>query len=250
MLGRAWRARQGKDEPGSWKAGEEAVKAFLARNRIDTRGIVIVDGSGLSRENRVTSRMITDVLVTMWHHPDAKAYFDSLCIAGHDGTLKKRMKDLRGHVFGKTGYIGGVRSLSGYLHTYGGDWLAFSIIYNGIKGDVAPYEDLQDDACRILVQWPDVKPLPPTTRRATTQTAEATEEPSAEAAEEAATQPATEPTAEPHTAPPPPPESPAPVPAPAKQPAPPPQPPPPPPPASPPLPPALQFPPIPPPATK
>jgi D-alanyl-D-alanine carboxypeptidase/D-alanyl-D-alanine-endopeptidase (penicillin-binding protein 4) len=157
MLGRAWRSRQGRAEPGSWQAGEQAVKAFLARNNIDTCGIVIADGSGLSRDNRVTARMITDLLTVMWRHPDGKTYFNSLGVAGSDGSLATRLTDVRGKVFGKTGFIGGVGSLSGYIHTDRGEWLAFSIIYNQIRGEVDPFESLQDDACRLLVHWPHVK---------------------------------------------------------------------------------------------
>jgi D-alanyl-D-alanine carboxypeptidase/D-alanyl-D-alanine-endopeptidase (penicillin-binding protein 4) len=64
------------------------------------------------------------------------------------------MTDLAGRVFAKTGYIGGVRSLSGYVKTGEGKWLVFSIIYNGIPGDVKPYEELQDQAVRLLAEWP------------------------------------------------------------------------------------------------
>ena len=164
LLGRAYRARQGKDEPGSWEAGEEAVKAFLATNRIDASNIVVADGSGLSRENRVTARMISDLLKAMWKHKHKQAFFDSLSIAGKDGTISSRMKDLEGRVHAKTGYIGGVRALSGYVKNDAGRWLAFSIIYNGIDGSVKPFEERQDNAVRVLAAWPKPANLPPTTR--------------------------------------------------------------------------------------
>ena len=65
----AYMQKQGKDEPGSWANGEIATKAFLKANNIDASKYVAADGSGLSRENRVTSRLISDVFVTMWKHP-------------------------------------------------------------------------------------------------------------------------------------------------------------------------------------
>jgi D-alanyl-D-alanine carboxypeptidase len=45
-----------------------------------------------------------------------------------------------------------VRTLSGYLKTRDGKWLAFSFLYNGVQGPVKALEELQDEACRILVE--------------------------------------------------------------------------------------------------
>ena len=168
ILGRAYAQKQGRDEPGSWKNGSEAVFAFLKKNRINTDGIAIIDGSGLSRDNRVTSRMISEVFRVMWRHRDKETFFDSLTIAGVDGTIAKRMTDLKGRVHGKTGFIGGVRSLSGYVQNDDGKWLVFSVIYNGFSGSAAPFEDMQDNAVRVLAAWPKEAKLPPTTRRAAT----------------------------------------------------------------------------------
>lgn len=164
ILGRCYAEKLGRNEPGSWANGEEAVKAFLTRNGIDTADIRLVDGSGLSRRDRVTTRMITDVLAVMWKHPEKQAYFDSLSISGVDGSIYERLTDLKGRVHAKTGFIGGVRSLSGYVQNDDGKWLAFSIIYNGIRGSVKPFENRQDNACRILAAWPKPAKLPATTQ--------------------------------------------------------------------------------------
>lgn len=147
LLGKAASGR------ASWEAGAEAVDAFLKQKGINSEGVRVVDGSGLARENRVTARAITELLTFMHRHPQAKAFRNSLAVAGRDGTIRNRMKDVEGLVLAKTGYIGGVRSLSGYARTRAGKWLAFSIIYNGIPGDVKPFEALQDEACRALVEW-------------------------------------------------------------------------------------------------
>ena len=111
--------------------------------------------------------MISDLLRTMWKHKEKRAFFDSLSIAGEDGTIASRMKDLKGRVHAKTGFIGGVRALSGYVKTEEGKWLAFSIIYNGIDGSVKPFEERQDNACRVLAAWPKRASLAPTTGPAT-----------------------------------------------------------------------------------
>lgn len=145
----------GKVDSGraSWEAGAEAVQAFLKRNGISSDGVRVVDGSGLARENRVTTRAISELLVFMHGHRHAEIFRNSLSVAGRDGTIRNRLKDIEGQVLAKTGYIGGVRSLSGYAKTKSGKWLAFSIIYNDVPGDVKPFEALQDEACRVLVQW-------------------------------------------------------------------------------------------------
>jgi len=81
----------------------------------------------------------------------------SLALAGEDGTLKKRMRDphTKGRVFAKTGYINGVRTLAGYVHTRSDRWLAFAIYYNQ-AAKTRPLTRIQDDACRLLVNWPDL----------------------------------------------------------------------------------------------
>ena len=153
---RAYAPRLGKLEPGSWQLGGEAIHAFLQRNQIDDSKLIVVDGSGLAHGDKVTTHLITDELNLMWHHRYSKTFFNSLPVAGKNGTISKRMKDIAGQVFAKTGYIHGVRSLSGYIHTRENKWLAFSIIFNHIPGDVDPAEDVQDNACRVLYQWPNI----------------------------------------------------------------------------------------------
>jgi D-alanyl-D-alanine carboxypeptidase/D-alanyl-D-alanine-endopeptidase (penicillin-binding protein 4) len=163
-LGRASMAKQKLNVPGSWRNGTSAVLAFLHKNKINTTGYVIEDGSGLSREDRVTAHLVSDVFRTMYHHPYYEDFRQSLSAAGEDGTLRTRMKDITGHFFGKTGYIGGVRSLSGYVKTKSGRWLVVSMIFNGIEpaGLVKPIEDMQDDVVRVLVDYPNIASTQPT----------------------------------------------------------------------------------------
>ena len=154
LQGRDWNLAHGKDEPGSWASGGEAVHDFLRRNKIDDSQYVLVDGSGLSRENRVTVRIITDIFALMARHAYHEEFYNSLTICGTDGTLRKRMKDIAGMVRGKTGSIGGVRSISGYVTTRAGKTLAFSFIYNELGRHEKQSEDLSDQACHVLVDWP------------------------------------------------------------------------------------------------
>jgi D-alanyl-D-alanine carboxypeptidase/D-alanyl-D-alanine-endopeptidase (penicillin-binding protein 4) len=156
LNGEDFQRERGEKEPkGSWAKGSDAAHAFLRKYHIDDSKIRIIDGSGLSRENRVTARGITDLLATMHDHQYAQTFFDSLAIGGRDGTIRSRMKDLNERVHAKTGFVGGVRSLSGYVKTRSGKTLCFCIIYNHIPESelgVKPFEQMQDDACRAMVE--------------------------------------------------------------------------------------------------
>jgi len=104
-------------QTGTWINGAAAVRHALL-GHLGTRATLlrIVDGSGMSRGNRVSAQSIVALLGAMHRDPQlAEPFMNSLSIAGTDGTLKKRMRDLHATVLGKSGYINGVCTLSGYL---------------------------------------------------------------------------------------------------------------------------------------
>lgn len=183
MTGQAYEAKHGRRVPGSWENGGRALRAFLRKNGIDDRRLVPIDGSGLSPQNRLTTRMLTDLLAVMYARPDREDYMASLTICGVDGSLKDRMTDLKGRVLGKTGYIGGVSSTSGYIKTNAGKWLAFSFVYNQIPersdddSDVKPFTKLQDEACDILASWPNISATPTSNCADPAETATSTAQP-------------------------------------------------------------------------
>jgi len=120
---------------GSWSAGVAALRAELERLGIDVTGLSIVDGSGLSYEDRVTPRVLVAALRA------AKASFDfgpefvaALPIAAADGTLEKRTENAAGRVRAKTGLLTRVTSLSGYALSGDDQPLVFSILVNGYTG--------------------------------------------------------------------------------------------------------------------
>jgi D-alanyl-D-alanine carboxypeptidase/D-alanyl-D-alanine-endopeptidase (penicillin-binding protein 4) len=155
-LGAAYR---GPAEPGpfvgSWRRGAAAVERFLNKLHLPDESRRIADGSGLSRDNGVTPMLITEVLVHMHGRPAWAIYRDSLSVGGVDGTLARRLRDpgLKGSIFGKTGYIRGVSALSGYARTPSGELLAFSMIFNDIKGAVTTFKELEDEIGRELVRY-------------------------------------------------------------------------------------------------
>lgn len=150
-LGYRWASQQGYPVPqGSWDTGRSALLAFLHQAKIDDRGLNLVDGSGLARKNRTTAAAQVALLRFMYRHPQRDLFVASLSRAGHDGTLRKRLKGLPGSIHAKTGLLRGVRALSGYAVTPQGRWRAFCILFNGFKGRTGPFNDLHDKICRIL----------------------------------------------------------------------------------------------------
>lgn len=154
--GYEWARRQGIANPqGNWKLGQQAVKELVARARVDTEGLVIADGSGLSRENTCTARQLVQLLAWAHRQPFASLLVDNLSVAGVDGSLRKRLTDMPGRVHAKTGTMQGVRSLAGYVEGDAGPRHAFAVIFNGYNGPSTPYKEIQDRFCRILIAAAD-----------------------------------------------------------------------------------------------
>ncbi len=141
---------------GSVVNGVNAVKEIFAEIGLNPDNIVMADGSGLSHLNMVTPRQVVELLKYMYSNK--KVYYDfynSLPIAGVDGTLGKRMKNTSAEnvVRAKTGYIGFVRSLSGYAVTGDKEPIAFSMIANNFSVPVKLADNLQDLVCLRLTNF-------------------------------------------------------------------------------------------------
>ncbi|NOL47016.1 penicillin-binding-like protein Pbp4 [Synechococcus sp. MIT S9220] len=119
---------------GLWdvRAASRATERWMFEQGLPVQGLRVADGSGLSRNNRVTSNTIAALLMRMDQHPFAAYYQASMAIAGQRGTLRNlyRGSVLDGRFRGKTGTISGVRSISGYLQTVDGPRYV-SMISNG-----------------------------------------------------------------------------------------------------------------------
>lgn len=135
---------------------QQAIQKFLKDNNIYFEGTEIVDGSGISRFDHVTPLAISGVLEKMYfdltHFED---FYNSLSIAGIDGTLRHRMsgtfaeKNFRG----KTGSLNGVSGLAGYLTDKDGDDLIITIIFEFDKGGRSYYHDIQDQIVALMSDW-------------------------------------------------------------------------------------------------
>ncbi|MEY3607264.1 MAG: D-alanyl-D-alanine carboxypeptidase/D-alanyl-D-alanine-endopeptidase [Verrucomicrobiota bacterium] len=110
----------------------EALREFLLRAGIDPADVRFEEGSGLSRNNLLTARATVALLAAMARHPAGKDFEASLPVAGRDGTLRSRLRGTaaEGNVSAKTGTLRWANALSGYLHTAGGERLAFALLLN------------------------------------------------------------------------------------------------------------------------
>ena len=128
--------------PGSWKSGTYIIENHLRRIGLNGN-FSMADGSGLSRLNMVSAEDITHALAKAYEDPDiSEEFIASLPVAGVDGTLKKRFRNLKGKVYAKTGYLEGARSLSGYVFGKNGRVYVFSIISNGMGARVKKLQNL------------------------------------------------------------------------------------------------------------
>lgn len=121
----------------SEEAGIEIVKAFLKEAGVNTIGLALTDGSGLSRNDMITAEASVQLLTYMARHRYAAVFREALPIAGVDGTLRNRMKGTpaENNLRAKTGSLSSAASLAGYVTTAGGENLVFSIMVNNYPVD-------------------------------------------------------------------------------------------------------------------
>jgi serine-type D-Ala-D-Ala carboxypeptidase/endopeptidase (penicillin-binding protein 4) len=139
--------------PGTAKYGISVEKRFLADLGMDTTRFSIADGSGVSRYNLFNADQFVRFLAAMKKNSRLfTLFYNSLPIAGVDGTLENRMNNTpaANNVHAKTGTLNGVSCLSGYVHTRDGEMLAFSIMMQNFISSSFDYRLAQDKIGAIL----------------------------------------------------------------------------------------------------
>lgn len=124
-----------KYSSGRSESGAAAITDHWKKRGIDTEGLYMYDGCGLSRHNAISARHLTDIMVYMSKSRNASAWESTLPVAGKSGTMANYGKgtSIAGNVRAKTGTMSRVKSLSGYVKTKSGEKLAFTIIANNYK---------------------------------------------------------------------------------------------------------------------
>ena len=108
---------------------------------LDTGKINLKDASGVSRYNALKTSWMVDALIYLDKNSKIREYM----ITADEGTLKRRMRDLKGNLKAKTGTIFGVSSLVGYVSSMEGVNYAFSIIIQNFGEKSSVVKGLEDD---------------------------------------------------------------------------------------------------------
>ncbi len=144
-----------KKNKGTFNSGKIYIREVLENFGIKPNTYRYMDGSGLSRYDYISPEEIVKILTAMWQSPNKTYWYDSLPIAGVDGTLQNRMKGTKaqGNVRAKTGTISNVRALSGYVTTENGEELVFSFLVNNFLGSSKSTENISDSILELLASF-------------------------------------------------------------------------------------------------
>ncbi|HEX4949160.1 MAG TPA: D-alanyl-D-alanine carboxypeptidase/D-alanyl-D-alanine-endopeptidase [Blastocatellia bacterium] len=158
QLGELRGAPRELDDYGRPKSSESrglaVLRQFLTKAGIDVSTLSLRDGSGLARQDLISPRATSQLLLFMSQHPQFAIYRASLPVPG-DGTLRRRMKGTpaEGKVQAKTGSLSYVRSLSGYVTTKKGQMLIFSFMGNNYTGAGVDLTNVYDQICALLADY-------------------------------------------------------------------------------------------------
>lgn len=141
-------AAEAHGQPATEVNAVMAIKKWLVANNLPMNKLVIENGSGLSRSERISAAQLGALLVNAYYSPVMPELMASLPILGVDGTMQKR-KDSVAHAQGhlKTGSINQVYSVAGYMLAKNGQRYAVVFMVNDAK---APLTRAAQDA---LLEW-------------------------------------------------------------------------------------------------
>lgn len=142
------------DKPSSAEKGVQVIDSLITRAGLNYKKYKIVDGSGVSHYNLVSTELMLELLKYIYYKTPQKynSLFYSFPIAGVDGTLENRMKGTKAfnNVHAKTGSLSGVSTLSGYLNSADNHKIAFSIFTQNFVGSSKIVRRSQDRICKFL----------------------------------------------------------------------------------------------------
>lgn len=142
--------------PGSIRKGVEAVQGWLARRGLVFPELVLENGAGLSREERISARSLARLLLAGYESPYMPEFMSSLPISAQDGTLRQRFTGtpLEGRVHLKTGSIDYVRSMAGYVLDRHGRRVVVVSLHSHPRLDTASGEAVQEELLRWVYERP------------------------------------------------------------------------------------------------
>lgn len=135
--------------PATLEKGERAVRELLTQRGVSTGKLVLQNGAGLSRIERISAVQLTQILRAAYRSPLFSEFESSLPIVAVDGTLKRRFNGsgLAGSAHLKSGTLRDVSALAGYVYTVHGDRVSFVMLVNHANARQS------EPAQRALLEW-------------------------------------------------------------------------------------------------
>lgn len=137
------------ERPATADGARRRIKDWLVEKKLQLPELVIDNGSGLSRSERVSADGLSRLLLAAWKSPLMPELMSSLPLAGIDGTLKKRLGNsaAAGRAHLKTGYLENVRAIAGYVQDSNDQrWVVVFLINDPKSGHGKPAMD-------ALLRW-------------------------------------------------------------------------------------------------
>jgi serine-type D-Ala-D-Ala carboxypeptidase/endopeptidase (penicillin-binding protein 4) len=137
--------------PATTAASRDAVDEFLARHGIRLPDLVLENGSGLSRNERITATGLADVLQAAYRSQYMPEFAASLPLSATDGTLKRRFRApaMQGRLRIKTGSLDDVTAMAGYVNAASGRTYVTVVMLNDPEASKGGGEAIQT----ALVEW-------------------------------------------------------------------------------------------------
>lgn len=144
------------DKPASAEKGIFMIDSLITKIGLDYKDYKIVDGSGVSHYNLVSTELLIELLKYFYFHSkdNYEILKNSFPIAGVDGSLENRMRRSKAYnnVHAKTGTLTGVSTLSGYLKSKNKHDVAFSIFVQNFVNSAKVARRYQDRICKFLCE--------------------------------------------------------------------------------------------------
>jgi D-alanyl-D-alanine carboxypeptidase/D-alanyl-D-alanine-endopeptidase (penicillin-binding protein 4) len=140
--------------PATAEKGARVVREVLTQRGVATRKLVLENGAGLSRIERISADALTQLLHAAYRSPLFAEFESALPIVAIDGTLKRRFNGsaLTGNAHLKTGTLRDVSALAGYMYTASGQRVSFVMLVNHANARRS------EAAQRALLEWVHATP--------------------------------------------------------------------------------------------
>ena len=139
--------------PATPDKGRAAVAEWLRTKGLAMPGLYLDNGSGLSRDTRVTAAGLGAMLLDAWRHPQMADFIASMPIAAYDGTLRRRYQgDMAGRLSMKTGRLDDVSAIAGVMQSRSGKRFVVVVALNAENAHRGIGEAVQDTVLRWVFE--------------------------------------------------------------------------------------------------